>query len=145
VPIGGRIPRRMWDGLNLRRAACLLRRATLRAGDFEQTLRDCRKGDWVYLDPPYPKRTEEDLGFNRYARAPYTREDHRRLGRVASELDRSDVKVLLSLSARSSLLKYYPSHFARRHVRTDALISCDGPSRGRTTEVLLFNYVPSDT
>ncbi len=139
VPIGSRLPNRLWDEDQLRTAASALRTATLVCDDFSVTLRDCRVGDFVYLDPPYPKRST-GLGFNRYTPERFCLVDHHRLANEAAVLDRRGVYVMVSTGASRRFQSLFPRSFRPRSVRTLSLISCNGKSRGPVRETILINY-----
>lgn len=59
-------------------AASLLKRAELRCWDFGTTLRHVKKGDFVYLDPPYAVASRRI--FKEYGKSPFQLHDLKRLG-----------------------------------------------------------------
>jgi DNA adenine methylase len=65
VPFGGEGTGRLPTHEELREAASLLRHATLVDGSFEASLSMVRKGDFVYMDPPYVRKHKRS--FTEYA------------------------------------------------------------------------------
>ena len=61
VPYGGEGTGRLPTHEELREAASLLRRATLVGGSFETCLSMVRRGDFVYMDPPYARKRKRSF------------------------------------------------------------------------------------
>lgn len=139
VPIGDRLPSTLWNFDELRRASAALSDATLLEGDFTHVLRYAKKGDFVFLDPPYP-RGAVDGGFNRYARAFFTADDHIRLSRAITRLSDRGVMIMLALADRPDLRELYPETLRHNVVRSKALIACNGNDRRNVGELILLNY-----
>jgi len=140
VPMGDRLPATLWNFSDLRLASAALANTTLRSGDFADVLRYAREGDFVFLDPPYPRGAIGDVGFNRYAAAFFTAEDHDRLSRVVLRLSERGVKLMLTLANRDGLQARYPKEMKRVLVRSKALIACNGHDRRAVAELILTNY-----
>ncbi len=135
VPIGrktGGFP----DEATFRRSATALCRAELFCSDFEETLSRAKKGDFVYLDPPYVSRKGADK--NVYGCGSFTALDLPRLLQQLEALHSTKVHFLLSYSYSSELLnllprKPRPVFEVRRH------ISGKANGRGLANEVLVSN------
>lgn len=140
VPIGDRLPRRLWNEADLKCAARALRSVRLLSGDFEETLCHVRGDDFVFLDPPYPRGSREALGFNRYSPGRFTLEDHRRVAGWVEKLTEVGAKVMLTLAHSTTICSQYPDSLDRRVITSDSLISCNGASRRKVQEVVLRNY-----
>jgi DNA adenine methylase len=140
VPIGDRLPAALWDFADLRGASSALSNATLLTGDFSHVLRYAREGDFVFLDPPYPRGAADGVGFNRYASSFFTAHDHGRLSRAIERLSLRGVMVMLVLADRSYLRELYPARLRAEVVRSKALIACNGTDRRDVAELILVNY-----
>ena len=140
VPFGNRLPTKLWDGEHLRKAANVLRRAELVCGDFESTLEICGEGDVVYLDPPYPKKRKDGIGFNRYTRTPFTLDDHKRLAAAVIRLHRIGVRLIVTIPSSKEFISLFPKDFRVSRVQSASLISCNGRSRGKFSESILKNF-----
>jgi len=77
----------------LRYSGCL-RSADLRAGDFENTLHRVKKGDFVYLDPPFAVRTRRV--FREYGASVFGEEDLARLAKCLGRLDTIGARFVIS-------------------------------------------------
>lgn len=140
VPIGDRLPEKLWDFDDLRAASVALYGATLKASDFSHVLKYPRKGDFVFLDPPYPKGSVDMLGFNRYDSSFFTAKEHQRLARSIERLFVRQVMVMLVLADHPNLRNLYPESMRSVPVRSKALIACNGQDRKDVGELILVNY-----
>jgi DNA adenine methylase len=76
-------------------ASARLKHAELTHGDFEVPLKDVREGDFVYLDPPYPKLSPT-ANFNHYTLDPFSEKQQRKLAAIAHTLKEKCVNVMIS-------------------------------------------------
>lgn len=140
VPFGKRIPKKMWDYANLRLVARSLKKASLFAGDFEECVAGAEAGDFVFIDPPYPRGASNGVGFNRYTSTFFSYEDHVRLAGCAASLARKGVLVLIAQSAHPDISKLYREPFNRVAVEGKALIAGKASARRIVSELLLHSY-----
>ena len=118
VPFGRR-PGGYFTKGDLIRCATLLRRARLFVGDFEKTLRLVRRGDFVYLDPPYAV-TSRRL-FREYSHRSFDTSDVCRLRLELRRLHRTGADFLVSYAdcteARALAREWNSARLpVRRHV-----------------------------
>lgn len=104
--------------------------------DFEESVKNAKKGDFVYFDPPYDSDTNT---FNSYTEEGFGKEEQRRLARVFKEL--SDRGVYVMLSNHNTLLvrelyKDYNIHI----IEAKRSINSKGSKRGNVEEVIITNY-----
>jgi DNA adenine methylase len=64
--------------------------------DFKDSMRNIKKGDFVYLDPPYAP--ENDKSFVGYTNNGFNLDDHNKLFSEIKNLNKNDVKFVLSNS-----------------------------------------------
>ena len=116
------------------------KRARLTCRDFEASLSTCRKGDVVYLDPPYtaPGSTE---CFARYNQQPFTWSDHVRLAHAAKDAGKRGALIALSSFWRVELLSMYSGWMGVELVR-HSRVSRNPTNRRKVRELLLFSRVP---
>jgi DNA adenine methylase len=93
VPMG-RSPGAYFSKSDLIRCAELLQRATLIAGDFTKTLQYVRKGNFVYLDPPYAVTSRRI--FRQYGKKLFDIADIPRLSECIAEIDHIGADFLVS-------------------------------------------------
>ena len=104
--------------------------------DFEEAVKDAKKGDFVYFDPPY----DSDTGtFNSYTEVGFGKEEQRRLARVFKDLDSRGVYVMLSNHNTllvNELYKDYNIHI----IEAKRNINSNGKKRGKVEEVIITNF-----
>jgi len=140
VPMGDRLPSILRRDRDFRLTAKSLQRSKMMIGDFAETLKKTRRGDFVFLDPPYPKGSSENLGFNRYSPDQFHLIDHMRLAECVRHLMNRTIKVMLTIADTPSILSLYPAELERHYIASKSLISCNGDTRGKTSEIILRNY-----
>ncbi|EGG4120948.1 Dam family site-specific DNA-(adenine-N6)-methyltransferase [Salmonella enterica] len=108
------------------------------AADYLQTLKQVRRGDVVYCDPPYIP-TSDTANFTEYSGRKFTAADHHALIAKLNELARQGVPVIVSnsLPARPFLS---PVHgWEVRQVTARRRGSCTAVGRGRVFELMAVN------
>ncbi len=110
---------RVIDESVVKGASLALRSAKLLVGDFEDTLSHVRKGDFVYLDPPYC--VDKRRVFREYDASSFAVSDLRRLSQQLRRLHRLGASFVItyadSLEARELLGRWKPRRVrVRRHI-----------------------------
>jgi len=138
TPFGHYYNRKVIDESLLIAASQTLRRAILCCGDFEATLKDVARGDFVYLDPPYvePNCTGK---FRRYNSRKFTWEDQERLASIAAALAAGGARVVVSNSSRQEVVNLYRG-FEVHTMARPRLIAADGAKRRVDYEVILTSW-----
>ncbi|MEZ4502061.1 MAG: DNA adenine methylase [Dehalococcoidia bacterium] len=142
VPHGRYARPRILDRPTLEAASAALRDAELRTADFEATCAGARRGDFVYLDPPFhPLSTTSS--FTAYTRADFGREDQLRLKWLIDELTERGVAVVLSNSPHPWLVGLYEADRDRYRIEripARRAINAQGTGRGAIDELLVTNF-----
>jgi DNA adenine methylase len=126
------------DPQNLRRASEALRGVQLTCSDYAAVLDSAKKGDFIYLDPPYlPIGKYSD--FKRYTKDFFYEADHTALAENMRILHRRGCLVLLSNSFHSKIQMLY-KEFSQIVVEAPRFVNCKGDGRGKVREVLIANY-----
>jgi len=140
TPYGRHVSVTLVDPQNLMVASTALKRAHLFCADFTTVLKSARKGDFVYLDPPYvPVGKFSD--FKRYTKDQFYETDQARLAKTFRELSARGCFVLLSNSFNAKTPRLY-SEFLQRTVKMPRFVNCKGEGRGHVDELLISNYEP---
>lgn len=137
VPFGRYENPTICDEENLRAASQVLSGVRLEVADFESVCRGARRGDAVYLDPPYLPLSQT-ASFAQYARSPFGVDEHERLARVFSDLARRGVRAVLSNSHTEESRRIFRG-FAGELVPVTRPINCKAEARGAIREILLSN------
>ena len=106
VPFGKYTSPKICDEEGLRLASIALKKVRLTAGDFEKTLKNAKKGDLVYLDPPYIPLSKTS-SFTAYNASGFSSEDHWRLRVMFENLVNKGARVILSNSSAPLTYKLY--------------------------------------
>lgn len=138
VPFGKYKNPTICDAENLQRCSALLRQAEIRVAPFFAVLKHARKGDFVYFDPPYAPLSAT-ANFTSYHVDGFEAQDQEALRDVVRTLTKRGVKVMLSNSNASSVLKLY-SDFNLEFVQASRAINSKGTQRGKIREVIVTNY-----
>ena len=112
-----------------------LRNIELQCGDFEEILIRAKKGDFVYMDPPYTA-LHENNGFRQYNERLFSWEDQMRLGRVAVDLSEKGCHVVVSNANRDEILQLYPG-FCHKQISRHSVLAASPKYRRVTAELLI--------
>ncbi len=137
VPIGSYKNPEIVREETLKKASHLLKNVVAKAQDFKKVLETAKKGDFVYLDPPYWPFKKNN--FTSYTDLDFGREDQVRLAEVFMKLDAKGCKVMLSNSDSELIHKLYKGYNIRK-VKARRSINSDAKGRGEIDEVVVTNY-----
>ena len=104
--------------------------------DFEESVKDAKKGDFIYFDPPYDSETST---FNSYTENGFGKEEQRRLAKVYKELSERGCYVMLS-NHNTTLVKELYKDFNIHLIEAKRAINSKGNKRGKVQEVIITNY-----
>lgn len=104
--------------------------------DFEEAVKDAKKGDFIYFDPPYDSETST---FNSYTENGFGKEEQVRLARVYKELSDKGCYVMLS-NHNTTLVKDLYKDFNIHVIEAKRNINSNGKKRGKVEEVIITNY-----
>ena len=152
VPAGRYSNPQICDGANLKAAARALGSPAVELvhGVYESVLGAARKGDLVYLDPPYaPLSTTSQ--FTSYTAGGFSDDDQRLLQQVVIELAERGCYVVLSNSTAAIIANLYETNRSAKQVglRTYRVpakraINSNPTKRGDVMEFIITNVPPTD-
>lgn len=138
VPIGSSLNRLISDPSTILKASKILKKATLECVDFEEAVKNVRKGDLVFLDPPYyPISKHSD--FTRYTKEKFYQEDQERLRDSVVKLSRKGAYIMLANSDCDFIRNLYRD-FKIHTVQSSRSLNCKSDKRGKVSELLITNY-----
>lgn len=87
VPFGKKNKINTYDGINLGIIYYFLNANDIKIlnEDFEESVKDAKRGDFIYFDPPYDSDTST---FNSYTENGFSKDEQRRLAKVFKDLDK---------------------------------------------------------
>lgn len=139
VPRGSyKTPPRIFDEQNLRNVSVLLKAANLRVAPYNEALAEARRGDFVYLDPPY-QPLSATANFTRYTKDSFEEEDQVRLAEALDALDRRGGRFLLN-NHDTPLQRRLYSRFNVDVATANRMINSRADRRRGTAELIVTNY-----
>ena len=138
VPYGKKNKVNTYDGSNLGIIHCLLNLFDIKilSTDFEVAVKDAKKGDFIYFDPPYDSDTS---AFNSYTENGFDKEQQRRLAKVFKELDKRGCYVMLS-NYNTVLIKELYKDYNFNYITAQRNIGAKAKDRKIVEEVIITNY-----
>jgi DNA adenine methylase len=119
-----------------------LSRASLRSADFEHAIEKAKRGDFVFIDPPYTVRHNQN-GFVKYNQRIFTWEDQERLCAAAFSAAKRGVRCLVTNANHPSIRKLYREADALLVVGRPSVMAGGLKGRGESTEIACtIGYVP---
>lgn len=107
-------------------------------GDFQDAVKNAKKGDFVYFDPPYDTWEDKD-SFTSYAKNPFGKEEQKRLAGVYKGLSEKGAFVMLSNHNTEYIRELYKD-FHIHVVEAKRMINSKASGRGNVEEVIITNY-----
>ena len=139
VPFGKYINPMILDESNILSCSRILQTTTILTGDFEQVKPYIKKGDFVYLDPPYVP-VSSTANFTSYTPQGFDFNMQIRLKFFCDYIHSIGAYFMLSNSYTDLILELY-SDYTIKTVEASRALNCKSSGRGKVNEVLVFNYV----
>ncbi len=138
VPFGKKSKINTYDGINLGIVYSFLNLNDIKilSTDFERAVKDAKKGDFIYFDPPYDSDTST---FNSYTENGFGKEEQKRLSNVYKDLDKRGCYVMLS-NYNTSLVKELYKDYNFNYIEAQRNIGAKAKDRGIVEEVIITNY-----
>jgi|AntRauTorckE6833_2_1112554.scaffolds.fasta_scaffold07099_2 DNA adenine methylase len=125
------------DEKTLESVSSSLRNTKLTSVDFKKAVKNAKKGDFVYFDPPYDPVKKDS--FTDYSKNGFDKEDQIRLRDTFAELDKKGCLVMLSNSYTDFIKDIY-GEYRIETVQAGRSINSDADGRGKVKEVVILNY-----
>ena len=138
VPFGKKTHINTYEGSNLITVSNYLTMNDVKilSVDFEEAVKDAKKGDFVYFDPPYDSDTKS---FTSYTETGFDKSEQTRLARVFKELDKKGVYVMLSNHSTVLVNELYKDYHIYT-IEAKRNINANGKKRGKVEELIITNY-----
>jgi DNA adenine methylase len=127
------------DENNLLLASDLLQGADLYFQDFETTLSTAKKGDFIFLDPPYIS-SHRNNGFLKYNNKIFSWADQVRLVKIVRHLDKRGCYILMTNANHQSVMDLYSGFYFSFESRYSS-IAADKAKREVISELIISNYL----
>jgi DNA adenine methylase len=138
VPYGFKSYRMLFDPDRFVRLSQLLKQANLWCGDFEDSLDNVRKGDLVFLDPPYIVSHIKN-GFIKYNEKLFSWSDQERLVAFIEKIRRRGAYYILTNAKHESIRALFGREDQPIIVYRNSVIGGHGAMRGPIEEYVFTN------
>lgn len=115
-----------------------LRTSELAACDFEEAIKKVKRGDFVFLDPPYTVAHNHN-GFIKYNQKLFSFEDQRRLRKAVESIRERGAFYVLTNAAHESIAALFDLPDRRFALARRNTIGGQNAARGTATEYLFTN------
>ena len=138
VPFGKKIRVNTYEGSNLITVSNYLTMNDIKIlnTDFEESVKNAKKGDFIYFDPPYDSDTST---FTNYTEEGFGKKEQIRLAKVFKELSDRGCYVMLS-NHNTTLVNELYKDFYIHIIEAKRNINSNGKKRGKVEEVIITNY-----
>jgi len=140
VPYGAAGAGQLPTAAELRGVARALGVCTVKNADFSVVLKETKRGDFVYLDPPYAVGNRRL--FRQYGPSSFGLGDLQRLADSLKSMDKKGVKFVLSYASCAEAARYFKG-WPRRQTYIHRNIAGFATYRRRAGEVLISNCFPA--
>ena len=137
VPYGFR-SKNFLDADNLRLVSKALRGVHLSSNDFNSTMEFVKKGDLVFLDPPYTV-SHNNNGFIKYNQKLFSLEDQYRLAKYIESIKKKGAYYILTNAAHSKIAEIFEQIGSKIKLTRASLIGGTNAQRGHISEYLFTN------
>lgn len=128
------------DEENLKKVASALKKARLQPQNFLRILANAKKGDLVYMDPPY-QPVSKTASFTSYDKNGFGENDQRALADLVVKLVKKNVNIILSNSNTPLIKELYPKkRFTVQEVQANRNVNSKASGRGKITELIITNF-----
>lgn len=144
VPFGKYNNPLICDEVNLRRVSQALQNVSIKHQDYKEVLKKAKKGDFIYLDPPYFPISKTS-SFTSYTADIFLEKEQIELRDTFVKLHKRGCFVMLSNSDTPFINEIYSGIKGIKGVKNNKIIAgrsinSKGSGRGKITEVLITNY-----
>lgn len=112
-----------------------LKKAKLLSGDFEQIIDEAKKGDLIFVDPPYTVKHNFN-GFVKYNEKLFSWADQVRLSEALKRAKSRGAKIILTNARHSSISKLYRG-FKLLEVSRNSSLAANAKNRGSYDEFVI--------
>lgn len=137
VPYGFR-NKNFLDRQNLLDVQIALKNTVIEACDFYSTIKNIRKGDLIFLDPPYTV-SHNNNGFIKYNEKLFSLDDQIRLSKLIDHIKRKKAYYILTNAAHKTINEIFDRGDRRLTLNRASLIGGINSKRGQTNEYVFTN------
>lgn len=140
VPFGFKSYKTLFDYDNLLKLSQIFNNTLFDSCDFEKILEDVKKGDLVFLDPPYTV-AHENNGFIKYNQKIFTWEDQIRLANFIQKLKLKKALFIMTNAAHPSVGNLFKGIGKRQTLKRYSVVGGKGAKRQEINEYIFTNCI----
>jgi DNA adenine methylase len=114
--------------------------ATIRASDFESVIDEAGAGDFLFVDPPYTVKHNNN-GFVKYNQKIFTWDDQIRLAEATQRASFRGAQVVVTNADHEDVRRLYHRSFKVLSVERQTVIASSPSARGQTSEMVATNVI----
>jgi len=138
IPFGDQKNPNICDEENVMAVSKSLKNTKITNLSFEESIKDCQKGDFIYFDPPYfPINVTSN--FTSYSKNSFGPKEQEKLRDVFVDLAKKGCNVMLSNSNTEFIISLYKD-FNINEVYAARSINSKASKRGKIKEIVVTNY-----
>ncbi len=137
VPIGDRT-KIVFEKIDLSNISKALKKTDLRTCDFEKVIGDAKRGDFLFVDPPYTV-CHNNNGFIKYNEKLFSWNDQKRLFEALLKAKSKGAKILATNANHIDLVKLYKNEFGIKKINRISRIAGKTSSRNSFEEIIIFS------
>lgn len=139
VPFGSKNYQVLFDIENLLNFSSITKRADFSCADFENIKPLIKKGDFVFVDPPYTVAHGKN-GFIKYNQKLFAWTDQIRLKNFLDDINNLGAYYLLTNAAHDSILELFSNNHKIYELERPCVIGSIPEKRKKVTEYIFTNY-----
>lgn len=139
IPFGDQKNPTICDEKNILAVSKCLKNTEINNLSFENAVEKCKKGDFIYFDPPYYP-INATSNFTNYSKNTFGQEEQKRLRDVSAGLAKKGCFVMLSNSNTPFIKKLYKKFYIN-YLSAARSINSKGDKRGKIKEVIVTSYL----
>jgi DNA adenine methylase len=124
---------------NFEKISQLLQKIELECCDFENTINSARRDDFLFIDPPYTIKHNNN-GFIKYNESIFSWKDQERLRDSIFSASTRGVKILMTNAYHDSIKELYQGFGEQIKLDRASIISGKSSARGRYEEIVVRNW-----
>lgn len=140
VPYGRHPRSELFNEKQLYKVSKILREVNIEISDFESALLDVKKGDFIFLDPPYTV-AHRNNGFIEYNEKIFSWEDQQRLANRVRLIALKGARFILTNAAHERIRDLYDGVGTRVEIERVSTISGDIKNRRKINEYIYTNCI----
>jgi DNA adenine methylase len=125
---------------NLRKVSASLQNVTIKAVDFKETIKEIKKGDLVFLDPPYTV-AHENNGFIEYNQKLFSWDDQEKLKDFTQAINDKGAYFILTNASHKSILELYKNTGKIFKKSRYSKVGGRNKTRGMYNELIICNTI----